>query len=211
MRTYTLLFSIAAHTIALAAIVVATLTATDILPAPRRAVDWIEVMPPVPPPAPPVRRMRTETPAAPIPLEAPTGILSEPAEDVPDIDVPVSTGIIATDTIGVPPIAVVEPPPEVKPTGPVRVGGSIEPPRKVVSAPPVYPAIARAAGVQGIVVLEAVIAEDGTVREVRVLRSQPLLDAAAVEAVRKWRFTPTLLNGQPVPVVMTVTVGFSLR
>jgi periplasmic protein TonB len=46
---------------------------------------------------------------------------------------------------------------------------------------------------------------------VRVLRSQPLLDAAAVEAVRKWRFTPTLLNGQPVPVVMTVTVGFSLR
>jgi periplasmic protein TonB len=211
MRTYTLLFSIAAHTIALAAIVVATLTATDILPAPRRAVDWIEVMPPVPPPAPPVRRLRTATPATPIPLEAPTGIRNEPVEDVPDIDLPVSTGVIATDTIGVPPAVVVEPPPQVRPSGPIRVGGSIDPPRKIASAPPVYPPIARAAGVQGIVVLEAVIAEDGTVSEVRVLRSQPLLDAAAVEAVRKWRFTPTLLNGQPVPVVMTVTVGFSLR
>jgi len=64
--------------------------------------------------------------------------------------------------------------------------------------------------VQGFVILEAVISEDGAVRSLRVLRSQPLLDAAAVEAVRQWRFTPTLLNGQPVPVVMTVTVNFRL-
>jgi len=49
------------------------------------------------------------------------------------------------------------------------------------------------------------------VRDVRVLRSRPLLDAAAIDAVRQWRFTPTLLNGQPVPVVMTVTVAFKLR
>ena len=59
--------------------------------------------------------------------------------------------------------------------------------------------------------LDAVISQDGAVQEVRVLKSQPLFDAAAVEAVRQWRFTPTLLNGQPVPVVMTVTVVFSLR
>jgi protein TonB len=56
-----------------------------------------------------------------------------------------------------------------------------------------------------------VIGEDGTVQNVRVLRSKPLLDDAAVEAVRQWRFTPTLLNGQPVPVVMTVTVAFTLN
>jgi protein TonB len=56
-----------------------------------------------------------------------------------------------------------------------------------------------------------VIAENGSVRDVRVLRSIPLLDAAAVEAVRQWRFTPTLLNGQPVPIVMTVTVAFRRR
>jgi protein TonB len=68
-----------------------------------------------------------------------------------------------------------------------------------------------AAGKDGIVILEAVIAENGTVRDVRVLRSIPLLDQAAVDAVRQWQFTPTLLNGQPVPIVMTVTVNFQLR
>ena len=57
----------------------------------------------------------------------------------------------------------------------------------------------------------AVIGEDGGVRDVRVLRSIPLLDAAAVEAVRQWGFTPTLLNGEPVPVVMTITVAFRLN
>jgi len=68
-----------------------------------------------------------------------------------------------------------------------------------------------AAGVEGVVILEAVIAEDGSVRDVRVLRSNPLLEAAALEAVRQWRFSPTLLNGEPVPVVMTVTVAFRLH
>jgi protein TonB len=76
---------------------------------------------------------------------------------------------------------------------------------------PVYPAIARAAHVEGVVILEAVIGENGAVRDVRVLRSIQLLDDAATEAVRQWRFTPTLLNGQAVPVVMTVTVAFKLR
>ena len=75
---------------------------------------------------------------------------------------------------------------------------------------PRYPVIAQQSKVQGLVILEAVISEDGAVESLRVLRSQPLLDAAALEAVRQWRFTPTLLNGQPVPVVMTVTVNFSL-
>jgi protein TonB len=76
---------------------------------------------------------------------------------------------------------------------------------------PRYPAIAQASRVEGVVILEAVIAEDGSVQDVRVLRSRPLLDDAAVEAVRQWRFTPTLLGGQPVPVVMTVTVSFTLN
>jgi protein TonB len=61
------------------------------------------------------------------------------------------------------------------------------------------------------VILEAVIGEDGRVRDVRVLRSIPLLDTAAIEAVRQWVFSPTSLNGEPVPVVMTVTVAFELK
>jgi protein TonB len=64
--------------------------------------------------------------------------------------------------------------------------------------------------VQGVVILETVIGPDGKVQDARVLRSIPLLDQAAVESVRQWEFTPTLLNGSPVPVIMTVTVQFSL-
>jgi protein TonB len=76
---------------------------------------------------------------------------------------------------------------------------------------PVYPAIAQSARVQGVVVIEAVIGTDGKVRDAKVLRSIPLLDQAAVEAVRQWEYTPSRLNGVPVPVIMTVTVNFTLR
>jgi protein TonB len=96
------------------------------------------------------------------------------------------------------------------PMEPVRVGGNIKPPRKVKDAMPVYPDIARQARVQGIVILEAVIDPQGKVTNVRVLRSIPLLDQAAIAAVRQWIYEPTLLNGVPVPIVMTVTVNFSL-
>ena len=62
----------------------------------------------------------------------------------------------------------------------------------------------------GVLILEALVSEDGIVREVRVLRPEPLFEQAAITAVRQWRFSPTLLNGERVPIVMTVTVGFSL-
>ena len=76
---------------------------------------------------------------------------------------------------------------------------------------PVYPPIAQAARVQGIVIIEATISEGGSVTNARILRSVPLLDQAALDAVRQWQFTPTLLNGVPVPVIMSVTVNFTLR
>ena len=75
---------------------------------------------------------------------------------------------------------------------------------------PVYPLIAQSARVQGVVILEAVIGVDGKVVDAKVLRSIPLLDQAALDAVRKWEYAPTLLNGAAVPVVMTVTVTFTL-
>ena len=64
---------------------------------------------------------------------------------------------------------------------------------------------------QGVVILEATIGADGKVKDVRVLRSIPLLDQAAIDAVRQWEYTPTLLNNVPVPVIMTVTVQFTLN
>jgi TonB family protein len=94
---------------------------------------------------------------------------------------------------------------------PLRVGGNIKAPTKVRDVRPVYPPEALGARVQGVVILEAVIDASGSVRDARVLRSIPLLDQAAVDAVQQWAFTPTLLNGQPVPIIMTVTVNFTLE
>ena len=65
--------------------------------------------------------------------------------------------------------------------------------------------------VEGMVTIEATISTDGSVINTRVTRSQPLLDQAALDAVRQWKFTPTLLNGAPVEVIMTVTVNFMLH
>ena len=103
------------------------------------------------------------------------------------------------------------PPPPPPPPAPVRVGGNIKPPSKTRDVKPVYPAIAQSARVQGVVIIEATIGPNGAVQEAKVLRSIPLLDAAALDAVKQWQFTPTLLNGVPVPVIMTVTVQFTLQ
>ena len=95
---------------------------------------------------------------------------------------------------------------------PLRVGGNIRVPLKVVDVRPVYPPAMRAAGREGVVPIEAIIGNDGTVSSVRVLSAQvhPDFAIAAVDAVRQWRFRPTLLNGAPVEVVMTVSVTFKL-
>lgn len=96
-------------------------------------------------------------------------------------------------------------------TAPVRVGGHIQAPRKIRHLVPEYPDLARRAGVAGVVILECVIARDGLVQSVQVLSGHPLLNEAAVRAVRQWAYRPTLLNGVPVEVVMTVTVRFTTR
>jgi TonB family protein len=92
---------------------------------------------------------------------------------------------------------------------PVRVGGNIGPPRKIRDVRPVYPDVALSARVGGIVILEANIGTDGYVTGARVLRGVPMLDDAALEAVKQWQYEPTLLNGVAVPVIMTVTVNFT--
>ena len=103
------------------------------------------------------------------------------------------------------------PPPATPPPGPVRPGGDIKPPSRVAYTAPSYPALARSAHIEGTVYLEATIDEQGIVRDVKVLRSIPLLDEAAKNAVSQWRYTPTKLNGVAVPVILTVTVTFTLR
>jgi protein TonB len=94
---------------------------------------------------------------------------------------------------------------------PVRVGGNIRTPTKTRDVRPLYPPEAQAAGITGVVILEATIDVDGRVSDAKVLRSIPQLDDAALTAVRQWEFTPTEVNGVRVPVIMTVTVNFSMQ
>ena len=212
MRVYTLVLSIVVHLAAIGAVIVVPLVATDVLPEPRRAVEFIEVRPiEITTPPPPVRRAQPETPQVSphaAPTAAPIGVEPEPGVAPPPTDLSFSTieGPPVLDNVAE---AAPLPPPPVK--DPIRPGGSISRPERIHYVAPEYPALARAARREGTVILEAVLDTDGSVREARVLRSVPLLDAAALEAVEQWRFTPTLLNGEPVPVVLTVTVVFSLR
>jgi periplasmic protein TonB len=209
--------SLAAHVLAVAAVVVVPLLASDALPALRSSLSVSMITPVVPPPPPPLRRIApraSETPAVrpdAAPLDAPEGFSKEPdlvpvEAGSPDLGV-IPGEITSADALTPPPVARVEqPPPAI-----VRPGGNIQPPTKVRDAAPIYPPIAQVAGVQGVVIIEAVIGVDGEVIDARILRSRPLLDEAALTAVRQWRYTPTRLNGMPVAVIMTVTVNFQLR
>jgi TonB family protein len=94
---------------------------------------------------------------------------------------------------------------------PLRVGGEIKAPNKIRDVRPFYPPIAQASRVQGVVIIEGILDADGTVVGARVLRSIPLLDQAALDAVRQWQFEPPLVDGTPRAVLMTVTVNFNLQ
>jgi protein TonB len=149
------------------------------------------------------------------PIEAPKEIVAE-APPTPGIATGVPGGVeggmpggVIGGVVGGLPEA--PPPPPPPPQAPVRVGGNIKPPTKTRDVKPIYPPIAQSARVQGVVIIEATIGADGRVKEAKVLRGQPLLDQAALDAVKQWVFTPTLLNNVPVPVIMTVTVNFTLQ
>jgi TonB family protein len=91
----------------------------------------------------------------------------------------------------------------------VRPGGRIMPPKKIKDVPPVYPALAKSAHITGAVTIEATIGTDGKVVDAKVVQSIPMLDQAALDAVRQWEYLPTMLDGRPVPVLITVTVNFT--
>ncbi len=105
------------------------------------------------------------------------------------------------------------PPPAASRSTPVKqivVGGQVEAAKIIFQPTPEYPALAKMARIQGTVRLEAVISRDGRVEDLKVLSGHPLLVKAAVEAVSRWRYQPTLLNGEPVEVLTTIDVNFRL-
>jgi protein TonB len=224
-RRLVTLVSVVVHAIAILAIVVAQLLAVGPLPTPRRPLAFDDatfvtvkdIDLPAPPRAAPSESHATVSPNA-APLTAPTGISRETGIEQLVVDSARRNDAAAIEGNGagadlsafgrraLPP-----PPPPPPPPAPARLHSGMQAPRKTVDVAPLYPAVARTARVEGVVILEAVIDAWGGVESVRVLRSIPLLDQAAVDAVRQWKFTPTLLNGMPVPIVMTVTVNFKLQ
>jgi protein TonB len=103
------------------------------------------------------------------------------------------------------------PPPKPHQSGPLRVGGNVQAARIVNRVQPVYPPLARQTRISGTVRLHAIIGKDGAIKELEVLNGHPLLQQAALDAVRQWRYQPTLLNGEAVDVDTTIDVIFSLN
>jgi periplasmic protein TonB len=221
-RSSLVVLSVVAHGAALAALVIAPLVASTSLPLPQRALAFFTPSDVIVPVVPPPHRVSIDHASAKAvapdrsaaPTVAPNGIPPENIGDTSNgvVDSGAPTAIGAIDGIGNAGIGVVvapsAPPP---PMTPMRLHAGIREPRKIADVAPVYPQLAQASHVEGIVIIEATIDVRGTVQAARVLRSVTLLDQAALDAVRQWKFTPALLNGVPVPVIMTVTVNFTLH
>ncbi len=220
-QSKTLPVSFLLHTIAAALIVIVPLLSADQLPDPASAVKAFFVEPmaapaPPPPPPPPAARPANAPKMIPkpivenqfvAPVEVPEEITPEESIDMGEggaggVEGGVPGGVVGGIVGGLP-----DAPP---PMQAVRVGGQIKEPKKLKNVTPVYPDIAKQARVQGVVILECTISPQGKVTDVKLLRGIPLLDQAAIDAVKQWVYTPTLLNGVPVPVIMTVTVNFKL-
>jgi protein TonB len=224
-KGYTIPVSIIVHAVVLVAVILVPLLTSEELPEPTSAVRAFFVEPAAPPPPPPPppppapkAAVQPKTPPKPV-TEAPkfTAPVEVPAEIKPEqgIDLGVEGGVAGGVEGGVPGGVVGgvvgglpdAPPPQQA----VRVGGQIKEPKKVKDVQPVYPDIAKQARVQGVVILECTISPQGRVTNTNILRGIPLLNESAVAAVKQWVYTPTLLNGVPVPVIMTVTVNFRLQ
>jgi len=227
-RGATLAVSIVLHAILIVAVVVVPLFFYDSLPAPDEAVRAFFVTPavaapPPPPPPPPAAGVRPvpRTPAALHPEEPPKFVapLETPAEIQPEegialgveggvpggVEGGVPGGIVGGIVGGLPQEA---PPPAAKL---VRVGGQIKTPKLLRKVDPVYPELAKQARAGALIVLEATVDATGRVQEVRILRSAPLFDEAAVEAVKQWAYRPLLLNGIPTPFIVAVTLNFHFQ
>jgi protein TonB len=217
---YTVPASILTHAGLVAIVVLIPLVATDAVPIPTRDIVFAAPTPPPAPPPPPERRpaaAAANQTAAPsnrdvAPAEAPDkiGVEMPGPPGPPDIG-DVKGGFGAAGAIGGTAILGVPDPPAPAVVTPVRAGGKIKYPEKLRDVRPIYPQIAVLNKIEGRVIIEAIIGTDGRVKDARILRSIPLLDRAALDAVNQWLFSPTTLNGAPVPVIITVTVDFKLN
>ena len=185
----------------------------------------VSVPPPAPPPAPatPLKK-KPDTHASPVqtvsavaPVEAPPAVAAESgfegasASSDSGVEHGLPGGVIG-GIVGAIETVAFTPPPGPAPLqvrSPVRVGGLISAPRVLTRVRPLYPKVASRARIHGVVILEAIVDEDGVVQEIRVLRSVNYLDEPAIDALKQWRYEPLTLNGQRMPFQLTVSMMFS--
>ncbi|MBZ5514485.1 MAG: TonB family protein [Acidobacteriia bacterium] len=200
---------------------------TEALPK-HELMTFVVAPPPPPPPppppaaAPPVRAIRRVT-AEDI-MRAPT-VIPKTIAHVKDEEIPQSAmGVVGGVPGGIPggtpggvlgsiisgAAAPPPPPPKAVAVKRIRVGGQVEAAKLIFRPTPEYPPLAKMARIQGTVRLEAIIIRDGTIQDLRVVSGHPLLVKSALEAVQRWRYQPTLLNGEPVEVVTEIDVNFTL-
>jgi protein TonB len=228
-KPWTIFLSTVAQVLLLIVLILIPLIYTEALP--KTMLTTLLVAPPPPPPPPPpaaatpvkvvkpvARLIQSGKLMAPRAIPKEVNIIKE-QEMPPDVSAGTAIGGVPG---GVPGgqaggvlsgiIGGVGAPPPPKPEGPkrIRVGGQVQQAKVINRVQPLYPPLAKQARISGTVRLQAVIAKDGTVQELQVLSGHPLLVAAALDAVRQWRYQPTLLNGEPVEVVTTIDVVFTL-
>ena len=225
-KPLTVVLSFVLQCIITAILVLIPLIYTEALP--RRELMTFLMAPPPPPPPPP--------PPAPAPKVVVRRIVQRPQEMVQPKAIPKEVAIVKEDPLPPPgPVGgvvggiaggfgggaaggmlggiIAAPPPPPPPPPPqerIRVGGQVQSARLVNQARPVYPPLARQARIQGTVRLEAVINKEGHIEELTVVSGHPLLIQSALDAVSKWQYQPTLLNGIAVEVITTIDVNFTM-
>lgn len=237
-RIATFLASIVAHAIALLGLIVLPMIFFGAIQA-DELISFVLAAPGLPsaptPPTPPAPREKMET-VRPvekkdftIPIQIPIGVLPPPDDDSPvDSQTSASSGVRGGSGVGpslgilgsplapgLPAVSVPAPPPPAPPAvqkkEPVRRGGDVQASKLITKVDPVYPRLAVITRTSGVVILDVRVDEEGNVDSIRVMQGPSLLIEAAVSAVRQWKYSPTILNGEPVPVIATVTVIFNLR
>lgn len=235
-KSITLIVSLTIHVVLIVSAIILPLLFPDAVAGSIQRLNFLVAppSPPAPPPAPPPEATAGRIPRTVVddafqaPVEVPREILMGMDEALPldsliagipggvpgGIPGGVPDGVIDGVIRGAPASMDPLPPPpvpaQVKPPQTVRVGGRVQRARLIRQVRPRYPVLAVQARIQGTVILEAIISELGSVEDLRVIEGHPLLIRRALEAVRQWRYEPTVLNGVPVRVVTRITVRFNL-
>src|SRR3981189_260979 len=228
-KPWTVVVSMIAQMIFLSILILIPLIYTEALPKTMMATMLTAPPPPPPPPPPPAavqvvhvkpqgHLMDAGKLMQPKVIPHDVKIIKEDAE--PDVSAGMSGGVpggVAGGSMGgvlggvIGGMGGAPPPPTPKLTGPLKVGGNVQAARILNRVQPVYPPLARQTRISGTVRLHAIISKDGSIQQLEVISGHPLLQQAALDAVRQWRYQPTLLNGEPVEVDTTIDVIFSLN